>query len=466
MSISKLHYHFVGIGGAGMSALARIYAAKGVVVTGSDSSNSATLVDLSERYAIRTFVGHNSMNVGAADLVITTAAVRGANPEVERAVQLGIPVITRAETLGRLMSQYARSVAVTGTHGKTTTSAMISQMLVSAGADPTAVIGGDIPSWGSNARVGDSDIFVAEACEAYGSFFELFPQITVVTNIEADHLDYYKDMSAIRGAFKRVLGQTSYYSVLCVDDPETAAVARDIKENVATYGISPEASIRAVNINLGPTSTYTVDILGNKLGEIELSVPGIHNIANSLAAVAIGNLLDIQFSDIATGLKSFTGTGRRFERLAKTEGDVLVIDDYAHHPTEIAATLQAAASSYPERRIIAVFQPHLPSRTRDFMGEFASSFGLADLVFLTDIYLSREKPLDGVTGKDLAIATELAHGRGAVTYVPNKHDLPAEISKIVRRGDLVITLGAGDIRSAAEGLINLLHPTTESLTHV
>jgi len=392
--------------------------------------------------------------------------VRGANPEIDRAIELDIPVISRAEMLGRLMTEYKQSIAVSGTHGKTTTAAMIAQMLETAGYDPTAVIGGDVPAWSSNARVGNSDVFVAEACEAYGSFLSLSPAITIITNVEPDHLDHYADMDAIRDAFRTMLRQTSYYAVICGDDTEARELAAEFSGNVVTYGLSEGCAVHATIKTLGAGSHFTVDALGYELGDIELLVPGRHNVVNALAAVTVGNLLDIPFEKIAAGLKSFQGTGRRFEILGTTESDVVVVDDYAHHPTEIRATLEAAAAYYPTRRIVAVFQPHLPSRTRDLMDEFASCFNGADMVILTDIFLSREKPLPGVSGSDLAAKMKDIRGNAAVEYVENKLDIPQVLAEIVRKGDLVITLGAGDIRDAGESFLDIAGRKSERTLNV
>jgi UDP-N-acetylmuramate--alanine ligase len=433
-----------------MSALARVYSRLGSTVSGSDIKDSPTLHILNQEFGITTFVGHHASNIEGADLVVATAAVRGHNAEIDAAIEHGIPVISRAELLGRLMKNYEKTVAVSGTHGKTTTTAMIAQMLSEAGADPTAVIGGDVPAWSSNARVGKGDIFVAEACEAYGSFLSLEPAITVITNIEADHLDHYANIEAIRDAFRAMLRRTSFYAVVCGDDPEAKSLAEEFNGNVATYGLSEDCLIRGKIERLDAGSRFSVTALGNPLGEIELFVPGRHNVVNALAAVTVGNLLDIPFESIAAGLKVFKGTGRRFELVGTTDNDIVVVDDYAHHPTEIKATLDAAIKSYPTRRIIAVFQPHLPSRTRDFMEEFANAFASADLVILTDIFLSREKPLAGVSGAVLADRMRDVRGKATVEYVQSLADIPKALFEIVRAGDLVITIGAGDIRSAGE----------------
>jgi UDP-N-acetylmuramate--alanine ligase len=463
---SKEHYHFVGIGGTGMSALARIYSSLGYKITGSDIKDSSTLSALAKEYGIKTFVGHDAGNIAGADLIVATAAVRGANPEIDHALELGIPVISRAELLGRLMQNYGQSIAVSGTHGKTTTTAMIGQMLEVAGLDPTAVIGGDVPAWSSNARVGKSDIFVAEACEAYGSFLCLKPSITIVTNVELDHLDHYADMNAIRDAFRALLRETTYYAVMCGDDTEARELAAEFSGNVVTYGLSEGCAVHATINRLGAGSHFSVDTLGYALGDVELMIPGRHNVVNALAAITVGNLLDIPFEDIAAGLKAFRGTGRRFEILGTTVSDIIVVDDYAHHPTEIRATLEAAAASYPDRRIVAVFQPHLPSRTRDLMDEFASCFDGADLVVLTDIFLSREKPMPGITGDLLADKMKNIRGNAAVEYVKNKLDIPSALADIVRPRDLVITLGAGDIRAAGETFLDRAGRMSEGTDNV
>jgi UDP-N-acetylmuramate--alanine ligase len=463
---NKEHYHFVGIGGAGMSSLARVYAELGYLVTGSDLKDSATLTSLKREHGIKTFVGHEATHIAGATQLVATAAVRGANPEIDEAIKREIPIISRADLLGRLMLNYSQSVAVSGTHGKTTTSAMIAQMLETAGKDPTAVIGGDVPGWSSNARMGSSEVFVAEACEAYGSFLSLRPSITVVTNVEADHLDHYADMEAIRSAFRSLLRQTTYYVVVCGDDFEARSLAEEFLGNIATYGLSDGCSVHGVIKSLGAGTVFTVDSLGNDLGVIELSVPGRHNVINALAAVTVGNLLDIPFEDIAAGLKAFRGTGRRFEPLGVTDNDIVVVDDYAHHPTEIRATLSAAADSYPDRRIVAVFQPHLPSRTRDLMDDFASAFDGADLVVLTDIFLSRETPIDGVTGEVLSTKMKDIRGNAAVDYIQNKLDIPDALSTILRPHDLVITLGAGDIRTAGEQFLINSAQESKRIVHV
>ncbi len=454
--------HFVGIGGAGMSGLARVLARQGMAVTGSDLRESPTLAALRRESGIRAEAGHTAANLNGATLVVASAAVKKDNPEMAAARERGIPVISRAEMLGRLMARYARSVAITGTHGKTTTTGMTALVLEAGGLDPTVLIGGDLPAYGGNARLGSSDVFVAEACEAYDSFLDLDPQIAVVTNIEADHLDYYGDLANVLRSFRKFLSQVSGTVIVHGSDPNIQAVLEELRGSqfipeIVTYAADDsEAILSAREIDIdSATPSYTALWHGKPLGRVTLQVPGLHTVTNSLAAVAVGLTLGVPFEKIAVGLAGFTGTGRRFERLGTTASDVLVIDDYAHHPTEIKATLAAARRAYPGRRIVAVFQPHLPSRTRDFKTEFAESFFDADHVVLTDIFFARESPMEGVTGAGLAALTADRRGADHVTYVADKAALPGRLAEIVRPGDLLLTLGAGDIRSAGEGLLAL-----------
>ena len=449
--------HFVGIGGVGMSGMARILARQGVAVTGSDLRESATLESLRRESGIRAEAGHEAAHLNGATLVVASAAVKKNNPEMVAARARGIPVISRAEMLGRLMARYRRSVAISGTHGKTTTTGMMAMVLEAGDLDPTVLIGGDLPAYGGNARLGASDVFLAEACEAYDSFLDLVPQIAVITNIEADHLDYYGDLDNVLRSFRKFLSQVTGTVILPIFDENARALARDLSgPALVTYALAADATLRADDIDSeGANPSYTAVWHGQALGRITLGVPGVHNVANSLAAAAAGLTLGVPFAQIAEGLRCFVGTGRRFERLGETPAGVLIIDDYAHHPTEIRATLAAARSAYPGRRIVAVFQPHLPSRTRDFKTEFAESFEAAGHVVLTDIFLAREQPLEGVTGAGLAALTADRRGAEHVTYVADKAALPARLAEIVRPGDLVLMLGAGDIRAAGEGLLFL-----------
>lgn len=442
-----------------MSGLARILARQGVRVTGSDAQESATLVSLRRESGITAYAGHDAAHLSGVTLVVATAAVKKNNPEIVGARELGLPIISRSEMLGRLMAQYPRSIAITGTHGKTTTTGMTAMVLESCALDPTTLIGGDLPAYGGNARLGGSDVFLAEACEAYDSFLDLDPKIAVVTNVEADHLDYYGDLNNVLRSFRKFLSQVTGTVILNKCDANVRTLIEFLADRKGgpervTYGLCATADLHAAEVDAGSASpSYAAVWHGETLGRVNLQVPGMHNVSNSLAALAVGLTLGAPFKRIADGLQAFTGTGRRFERLGETPSGVLVIDDYAHHPTAIRATLAAAKSAYPERNIVAVFQPHLPSRTRDFKTEFAESFAEADHVVLTDIYLARESPIEGVTGASLAALTADRRGADHVTYVADKTALPARLAEIVRPGDLLLTLGAGDIRAAGEGLL-------------
>jgi UDP-N-acetylmuramate--alanine ligase len=456
MSLSET-IHFIGIGGAGMSGMARVLSRKGVRVTGSDLRESSTLESLRTEYGIDAVAGHDPRNLGNATLVVASAAVKKDNPEMIAAHERGIPIVSRAEMLGRIMAEYPRSIAISGTHGKTTTTGMIATVLEAAGLDPTVLIGGDLPAFHGNARLGSTDVFVAEACEAYDSFLDLNPWLTVITNIEADHLDYYGDFQNILRSFRKFMRQTSGKAIVCGHDKGIDALLKEPEgfPTLVLYGSREGVAMRASDFVLdGMHPSYTASYGGQELGRVTLSVPGLHNVANSMSAVAVGMELGVPFEKIAEGLARFTGTGRRFEHLGETSDGVLVIDDYAHHPTELRATLAAARAAYRDRRIIAAFQPHLPSRTSDFMEEFAESFVDADHVFLTDIYLAREQPREGVTGASLAALTADRRGADRVTYVADKLALPGRLAEFAQPGDIVLTLGAGhDIREVAEAFL-------------
>jgi UDP-N-acetylmuramate--alanine ligase len=460
--------HFVGIGGAGMSGMARVLARQGVAVTGSDLKESATLESLRRESGIRAEAGHEAAHLNGATLVVASAAIKKDNAEVVAAREKGIPIISRAEMLGRLMARYPRSVAISGTHGKTTTTGMAAMVLEAGHLDPTVLIGGDLPAYGGNARLGKSDVFLAEACEAYDSFLDLDPQIAVITNIEADHLDYYGDLNNVLRSFKKFLLQVTGTAILCGYDPNVRALTEELRATpgapqIVTFGLYPDVTLRAVDVDpKGAAPSYTAVWHGETLGRVTLNVPGMHNIANSLAALAVGLTLGVSFAQAARGLNAFTGTGRRFERLGETNSGAIVVDDYAHHPTEIRATLAAARQAYPDRRLVAVFQPHLPSRTRDFKTEFAESFSDADHVVLTDIFLAREAPLEGVTGAGLAALTADRRGAEHVTYVADKNAIPSRLADLVQPGDVVLTLGAGDIRTVGEKLLSDFLPAPNS----
>jgi UDP-N-acetylmuramate--alanine ligase len=438
--------HFIGAGGVGMSGLAEILLlSTPLEISGCDrekSENTRRLTTLGAKIAY----GHDPAHVRDADLVVISSAVSESNPEVAAARERGVPVIRRAEMLAEIM-RLKQGVAVAGTHGKTTTTSLTGMVLTEAGFDPTIVVGGRVRILGTNARLGKGDFLVAEADEYDRSFLALTPVVAVVTNIEADHLDTYRDLADIRDAFATFANRVPFYGavVACVDDPGVREILPRLKRRVVTYGESAEAGLRATDIRLEASGTTFEVQEGNtwSLGTVRLPLPGRHNVANALAAIAVGRELSIPFPTIARALKEFTGVVRRFETKGERDG-VLVLDDYAHHPTEIAATLAAARQVHPGRRLVALFQPHLYSRTRDFAEDFGRALLACDVAVVTDVYPSREKPLAGVTGELVAVAARKA-GHVNVVYLPEKKVVVRSLAGILKSGDLLLTMGAGDV---------------------
>jgi len=444
--------HFVGIAGAGMSALAELFVRRGYRVTGCDANLSSA--DDLRRLNIELFTGHDPAHVAGAREVIVTSAVRKDHPELVRARELGIPVTRRAEALGRAVSG-GELVAIAGTHGKTTTTVMTTEALASAGLDPTGIAGGRVEAWNGNLRGGSHHAFVVEADEYDRSFLALTPTIAVVTNIEEDHLDIYPGgLVEIRDAFAQFV-RPARVIVLCADDAGSSTLPVPNTAEVIRYGIdSDDARLRAIDIepaNRG--SVFGVEYDGEELGKLSLRVPGIHNVKNALGAVASGIALGVKLDAMRAGLESFGGVERRFELVGEVNG-ITIIDDYAHHPTEIAATLEAARAAYPKKRIIAAFQPHLYSRTRDFYHEFAAVLMKADVVYLCDLYPAREQPIPGVSSALIAIAMR-ERGR-APRWEGPRSDLAAVLARDVRESDLVLTMGAGDITKTGAELVQLL----------
>ena len=438
--------HMVGIGGIGMSSVAEVLLNRGYHVTGSDLKQS----DVTERLdglGARIYEGHAASQVGEADAVVYSSAVNPeTNPETLEAEQRRIPLIPRAEILGELM-RMKFGIGVAGTHGKTTTTSMAGMVTTEGDFDPTIIVGGKVTVFGSNAVAGQGDVIIVEADEYDRTFLRLTPALAVITNIEADHLDTYTDLDAIKSAFVQYANAVPFFgaAICCLDDPIVQEIIGQIERRIVTYGTSRQAEIRAENIRQeGGHTVYDVYNREEHLGEIELQVPGVYNVRNSLAAVAVGLELKTPFEKIKEGLKRFSGVERRFQQVGETDEGVLVLDDYAHHPTELTATLEAASVGWPERRLVAVFQPHLYSRTRDFKDDFARAFFNADTLVVTDVYGSREEPIEGIDGQMLS---ELAvrYGHRDVHYVEDKEDLPAFLADLVRPDDLVITLGAGDV---------------------
>ncbi|MBN2200394.1 UDP-N-acetylmuramate--L-alanine ligase [bacterium] len=442
--------HFTGIGGIGMSGIAEVLINLGFTVTGSDRALSPITEHLRSLGAdIRE--GHSGDAVRDADVVVISSAVRPDNPEVTAAHDLKIPVIRRAEMLGELM-RMKQGIAVGGTHGKTTTTSMIGLVLQEGGFDPTLIVGGRLKSLKTNARLGEGDYLVVEADEFDRSFLSLTPTVAVVTNIESEHLDCYKDLDEIKRTFVSFVNKVPFYgaAVLCLDEPAIQEILPRIERRIIPYGLTPQADCRAADPAFRETqSEFTAVWRGESLGRIRMQLPGLHNVKNALAAVATGIELDIPFGAIRRGLEEFTGVHRRFE-IKSTAGDVIVVDDYAHHPTEIKATLRAARTGW-NRRVIAVFQPHLYSRTRDFHQEFGQSFFDADVLIVTDVYGSREEPIPGVSGALVADAAK-AFGHRRVLTVRDPAAAAEAVLGIVRPGDLVVTLGAGDIHKAGEAV--------------
>ncbi len=443
--------HMVGIGGIGMSSIALVLLNRGYIVSGSDMAASDTTQLLTSRGAT-IFIGHEASNVGNADVVVYSSAVDpSTNVETKVADEKRIPLIKRAEMLGELM-RMKFGIGIAGTHGKTTTTTLTGLVVSAGGFDPTIIVGGKVAEFGSNALVGEGDIIVIEADEYDRTFLRLTPSIAVVTNIEADHLDIYDDLDDVKNAFVQYTNSVPFFgtAILCIDDSNVREVIDRIDRSVVTYGSHADADIRCENIQqVGLDSTFDVVAHGTNLGTVTLRLPGQHNVLNALAAVAVGLQLQIDFADIRQALKSFTGVQRRFEVLAEAD-DVIVVNDYAHHPSEVAATLNAAARCWPENRIVAVFQPHLYSRTVDLKNEFGKAFTHADQVIISGIYGAREQPMAGVTGKLLSdMATQNGHKN--VRFVQELAEISDLLATSTASGDRIIFMGAGDIwRTAKE----------------
>ena len=435
--------HFVGIGGIGMSGIAEILADRGIEVSGCDLRHSAA-TDLLTRRGIHVSIGHDPAHLAGIDLVVVTSAVRGENAEIDAAHARGIRVMKRKEMLGEIATE-KRAVGVSGTHGKTTTSAMIAVILEEAGLDPTIIIGGILRNIGANAKSGRGTFAVVEADEYDRSFHELHPEIAVVTNIEADHLEYFGNFEAIVEAFRLfVEGIRPGGAVVgCIDDPVVAGLLKKINHRVIRYGLSDAADIRATNISYDERGSH-FEVPG--IGWFRLFVPGEHNVRNALGAIAVARELGINTPVTATALAKFLGVDRRFQILGKYAG-ALIVDDYAHHPTEIRATLTAARQGYPKRRIVALFQPHLYSRTRDFAREFAESLLVADVAIVAPIYAAREKPIAGITSQLIADAAE-----GVEFLQRSNEQIVEEMRRRLESNDLFITLGAGDVHEISEAL--------------
>ena len=436
--------HFVGIGGIGMSGIAELLINLGFEVTGSDMKTTNITENLQKHGAV-IHEGHKPENVNDSDVLVYSSAVQVDNPELQRAKDKQIPIIRRAEMLSELLKLKQTSIAVGGTHGKTTTTSMMGAVLTEALLDPTLVVGGVVKNLDVNALLGQGDVIVAEADEFDKSFLQLTPTYAIITNIDTDHMDCYDSEEDLLNAFAQYANATPFYGavVACVDEPLIKRILPDISRPVITYGFSGDAEFQAERrLYREVRSTFVVKHQGKKLGEVEMMVPGAHNIKNALAVIALGTEMNIDFNTISNGLKQFSGVKRRFE-IKGIFDDVMVVDDYAHHPTEVSATLRAIKNGW-DRRLVAVFQPHLYSRTQDLYEDFARSFLISDVLLVTDVYPAREEPIAGVTGE---LITNMAKSMGHenVYWVEDKKRLVAAMKALVEPGDLVITMGAGDI---------------------
>ena len=445
--------HFIGIGGISMSGLAEILLEEGFQISGSDSKESP-LTDTLEKRGAKIYYGQRASNISdSVQAVVYTAAIHPDNPEFACAKEKGLPMLTRAELLGQIMRNYHTSIAVAGTHGKTTTTSMISHILLKGECDPTISVGGILPAIGGNIRVGNSEVFLTEACEYTNSFLSFFPTMGIILNIDADHLDFFKDIEDIRRSFRKFAQLLPEDGTLIInaDTPEYRSIIEGLPCRVITYSLTGSADYTASNITYDQYghASFTVNYQGSSLGVCALKVPGIHNVSNALASIAAGRVLDLSWEVISRGLESFTGTDRRFQYKGTVAG-VTIIDDYAHHPTEIRATLHAA-QNYPHKKIWCVFQPHTYTRTKALMPEFAAALSLADHVVLADIYAARETDTLGISSEDLQ--KDIAALGTPCEYFPTFDEIENFLLENCTQGDLLITMGAGDVVNIGEQLL-------------
>jgi UDP-N-acetylmuramate--alanine ligase len=456
------HVHFVGVGGIGMSGLAEVLKTLAFDVSGSDLKPNENTRRL-ETLGVKLFFGHAADNVVGADVVVYSSAIAPENPELERARSVEIPIIPRAEMLAELMrTRYA--VTIAGSHGKTTTTSLIATVLRAAGLDPTVVVGGKVNALGTNARLGEGDLFVAEADESDGSFLKLTPTIAVVTNVDPEHLDYYGTHDAVKDAFVQHVNRVPFYGLaaLCIDHPSIQEILPKLQRRHVTYGVSRQADYRAKNLHFEGLSTrFDASRRSSSLGTFVVRMPGAHNVLNALAVIAVADELEVPLDVTRDAIAAFHGVQRRFTVLGNPvlarggkTGEVMIVDDYGHHPAEIEATLGAAQSGF-DRRVVVAFQPHRYTRTKLLFDEFTRAFNKADVVVVTEVYPAGEKPIAGATGEALAEAIR-AHGHHAVSFVPDKKKVGRALLDIVEPGDIVIALGAGDINASGRELLQLL----------
>lgn len=446
--------HFVGIGGIGMSGIAEVLLDTGFVVSGSDTKESETTKRLESRGA-RISIGHRKENLADADVVVFSSAVAKDNPELLEARQRSVPVIPRAEMLAELM-RLKEGIAIAGSHGKTTTTSLVATVLRHAGLDPTVVIGGKLNSLGSNATRGEGQLLVAEADESDGSFLHLTPVVAVITNIDPEHLDHYGSHDAVKRAFVDFANRVPFYGVVvaCLDHPHVQDILPEIDRRTVTYGLSAQADYRAKNPQIKGLSTrFGVSRRGVDLGEFEVRMPGMHNVLNALSVIAVADELGVDHTPLREALATFGGVQRRFTIVGEHNG-ITIVDDYGHHPAEVQATLDAAQRAYG-RRIVVAFQPHRYTRTHHLFDDLTRAFNRADVLLISDVYAAGEAPIAGADAASLVKAVR-RHGHRDVTHVPNRADLAQSLHARVKAGDVVITLGAGDITRVAPELLQLL----------
>ncbi len=444
--------HMVGIGGSGMCGIAEVLLTLKYRVTGSDLKKSA-VTDRLEKLGARITEGHSAGNVHGAEVVVISSAVGLDNPEVQEASRLKVPVISRAEMLAELM-RMKHGIAVAGSHGKTSTTSMIATILEQGGFDPTVVIGGRLNAYGSNAKLGQSEFFVAEADESDSSFLLLSPTLAIVTNIDFEHMEHYHTIDGLHDAFVQFLNKIPFYgaAIVCIDDPGVQAIMNRLTRRVITYGAGIQADYALGSIRQeGRSTTYNVSWHGQSLGPVHLSVPGTHNAFNSVAAIAVARDMGMEWKEIIAAVEGFQGADRRFQIKGEANG-MTVIDDYGHHPTEVKATLEAARAGWPDRRLVVLFQPHRYTRTQLLHDQFSTAFYQADVLIVTDIYPAGEEPIEGVTGEKLADGIRRS-GHGHVHYRPDIGSAVDLLAGMARPGDMILTLGAGTVTQAGPELL-------------
>ena len=450
---NPIHVHFIGIGGISLSGLAEILLDEGFTISGSDSKESDLTKHL-EAKGISVFYGQKASNIiPGIDLIVYTAAIHEDNPEFAQAKAQGLPMLSRAELLGQIMDNYEQSIAVAGTHGKTTTTSMISQILLEAKTDPTITVGGILEAINGNLRVGESEVFISEACEYTNSFLNFRPKYSIILNVEAEHLDFFKDLDDIRKSFHKFAANTLADGATIINGEidNYTEIVEGLPQRIITYGLNSSYDYYAENITYDEKACAIFSVMhdGQKIMDVHLNVPGKHNVSNSLAAIALCDIMDIPNEAVISGLLKFGGANRRFQYKGKIDG-ITIIDDYAHHPTEIKATLTAAAN-YPHERLVLVFQPHTYSRTKAFLDDFAEVLSMADVVVLADIYAAREQNTYGVSSKDIL---NLLKKKGTEAYyLPSFEEIEKFLLKNCINGDLLITMGAGNVVEIGEALL-------------